>query len=297
MSRQLLAIEHHRGWLVHADPRLKLAWLLAISLVSILVDSLNGLLLLAAASALVAALLRLSWRQWLVVLGLLLLLCWGTTLTQAMFYEAPRRSVMLTIVPGFSLGRWVFSGVHLYREGAVYGAVQSLRMIAVLLSGLTVCLSTSPERLLAALVWLRVPAALSFMTVIALRWLPAMLEDMATLREARKMRGVRFRLLGPPGARMTALLQEVRLLEPLLATSLRRSAALATSVTARGFVPGAPRTFYPPLRMHAIELATIALIALLSMLLTTVKTLYWLSLAGWGMPELHNLYSIAETWL
>lgn len=297
MSHHLLTIEHSRGWLVHADPRLKLAWLLAISLVSILFDSLSGLLALTAACAVVAASLRLHARQWLIVLGLLLLLCWGTVLTQAMFYEAPNRTVLLTVLPQFSLGSWTVPGVRLYREGAVYGAVQSLRIVAVVLSGLTVCLSTSPERLLAALVWLRVPAALSFMTVIALRWLPALVQDVATVREARRMRGIRFRLVGPPGERTAAIRQEVQLLEPLLAASLRRSAALATSVTARGFVAAAPRTFYPPLHMRAVESALVVAIAMLSLFLATAKTLYWLSLAGWHHPALAELYEVAETWL
>ena len=55
-------------------------------------------------------------------------------------------------------------------------------MLAVMLAGLTVCLTTSPEGLLAVLAWLRVPAAISFMTVAALRFLPTFIDEWTTVR-------------------------------------------------------------------------------------------------------------------
>ena len=74
----------------------------------------------------------------------------------------------MTLVPSFSILEYVFPGLIFYREGAAYGLLQSSRIVAMTLAGMTVCLSTSPERLLAALAWLRVPSAVSFMAVAAL---------------------------------------------------------------------------------------------------------------------------------
>ena len=72
-------------------------------------------------------------------------------------------------------------------------------------------------------------------------------------REARRLRGYRFRAWGPPGARFASYGAELSLLRPVLAAALRRAETLAESVTARGFDPRAPRTYYPPLTMRSWE--------------------------------------------
>ena len=127
-----------------------------------------------------------------------------------------------------------------YRDG--------VEQIATALAGFTTALSTSPERMLAALARLRLPVALCYMTTAALRFIPLVVEEVMIVRQARRRRGYRFRLGG-------ALRGEIGLLFPILASSIRRAETLAESVTARGFDPRAPRTFYPPLRMRGWEVS------------------------------------------
>jgi energy-coupling factor transport system permease protein len=136
--------------------------------------------------------------------------------------------------------------------------------------GLTVCLSTSPERLLAALIRLRVPTAVAFMTLAAMRFLPVMLDEWATVRRARWLRGYS----GALGVR--GLSAEVALLVPVLASALRRATALSASVTSRGFSPTAQRTFYPELRMRPIERVALGVIGAATIALASAWTFVWL---------------------
>jgi energy-coupling factor transport system permease protein len=286
------------AWLARRDPRLKLVWLTAISLASVLVDSTPALLLLCGATLIVALALGWSARTWLFVGGLLLTVVWGTILSQAMFYTVEPRTRIVTIVPEFSVGRFSFAGLSLYREGAAYGLLQSSRIVAVMLAGLSVCLSTSPERLLAALAWLRVPSAVSFMTVAALRFLPTIADQWSTVRRSARLRGYRPRLWQLGNGVWDSWRTEAALLVPVIAAALRRAATLATSLTTRGFDAARPRTIYPVLKMTRGEHVALLLLFAGCLLLAGLKSAYWLSVAGLvRIPALATCYEFARDWL
>lgn len=300
-SLLVLADVRVTGPLASLDPRLKLGGLAWLSTLTVLLDSTAALLALFVVAACVAAGLKLRPRAWAVVVGMLLALAWGTLLSQALFYAQLPRTALLTLVPPLELGDWHFPGLALYREGALYGLAQSLRILAVMLAGLAVCLSTSPERLLAALVKLRVPAAIGFTTVTALRFLPLLLSEVATVRQARRLRGYRFELravVRSPGEALRAVRLEMALFVPVLAAALRRAAALATSVTSRGFDPLARRTFFPELRFSRGEWCLLVLLIGTWTGIVAAKLLYWLYLAELlYLPELRELYDFARVWL
>ncbi|HEV3024462.1 MAG TPA: energy-coupling factor transporter transmembrane component T, partial [Pirellulales bacterium] len=157
-----------RGWLAAVDPRLKIAWIACVSLASVLVHSQAALAAMMAVAALPAAGLKLRLRAWLAIGAALLLVAWGAVVTQGVFYAGEPRTALVTFLPHATLMGWEFPGIHFYREGAIYGLTQSARWLALSIMGLTVCLSTSPERLLAALVRLRVPTAVAFMALAAM---------------------------------------------------------------------------------------------------------------------------------
>jgi energy-coupling factor transporter transmembrane protein EcfT len=288
-----------RPWLAALDPRLKLAWLLWISSLGILLETTGALVALFCLALLSATGMRMRPRGWLVVVGLLVAIAWSTLLSQAIFYEMPTRTVLLTVVPPFELGGRSFAGVTLYREGAVYGLAQSLRMLSVTLVGLTVCLSTSPERLLAALAQLKMPVAIGFTTVTALRFLPLLIGEWSQVRQARRLRGYRYSgwsLLGPRCA--TALRWELALFTPVLASALRRASVLATSVASRGFDPTARRTFYPELRFTAFERAALAALAASGIGLLLVKSIYLLHTSQvYDSTRLTPFYDFVSQWL
>jgi len=259
-----------RGWLAAIDPRLKIAWVACVSLAGVLVQSSTALVVMFTVAALPAAGLKLRPRSWLAIGVALTSVAWSAVVTQGIFYGGEPRTALFTIVPNTLVGIWEFPGVHFYREGAIHGLMQSARWLALSTRGLTVCLSTSPERLLAALVRLRVPTAVAFMALAAMRFLPLMLDEWASVRRARWLRGYR----GARGIRSVP--NEVRLLVPVLASALRRATSLATAVTSRGFSPTAERTYYPELRMRLGERVAFVAIVATSVVLALARTLVWL---------------------
>lgn len=286
------------SWLRNIDPRLKLALLLWVSTLSVLLDSIGSLAALGGVGLLLASGLRLSRRGGWWLLALVVVVAWGTLLSQAIFYAGMPRTRLLTLAPAFSLGPWRLPGLHFYREGAAHGLAQSLRAIAVMLTGLAVCLSTSPERLLAALARLRVPAAIGFMLLSALRFLPVMLDEFSTVRQARRLRS-RGPSAGPWRPRPWAALQtEAALLFPVMAAALRRSSTLATSVVARGFQPHAERTYFPPLKFALWEKTCLLAIGAAWLAACLAKALYWLYLAElYYHPALRPVYDAVRRWL
>lgn len=289
----ILADAHGVPWLTRLDPRVKLAWLAWVSTLSIVLDSTPALATLFVVAALPVAGVRMRPTAWLVVLGLLAALVWSTLLSQALFYAELPRTVLVHLIPPFEWNGRDWPGLSLSREGALYGLGQSLRLLSVMMAGLTVCLSTSPERLLAALGKLRVPVAIGFTTVTALRFLPLLADEMATVRRARRLRGY-----GQHRGGRQLLRGEIGLLYPVLAAGLRRATTLAASVSSRGFDPLGRRTYYPALVMHWSEWLILGMLAAMWTTIIVVKLLYWLYLAElFYRPSLRGLYDVARFWL
>ncbi len=266
-----------------ADPRTRLGLLVAAGLVCLALDRPLSLLLLCCITALPLFFLRIE-RRWLLggALGVLTLI-WSTTLSQGLFYADEPRVMVARLGP-----------LALYREGLAHGLVQSLRLIAMTLGGLALSLSTPPDRLFAALQALRVPFGVAFLAVTALRFVPEVGREWLTVREARAARGRPLWRRGP----WAWISEEVALLRPVVARSLRRARALAESLDVRGFDPLISRTHYRPLRMSRGEGALLAFALSFAALLVALRLLYVLYTAELlYLPALRPLYGFVRGWL
>ncbi len=275
-------------WLERCDPRAKLAWLAVISLLCVVVDSLTALSVLCGLAA--VPLIALRWtRRGLSALALgVLLVSWSTMFSQGVFYSLEPRTALIDLAIPFTN-----QSLSVYYEGVLYGAMQSLRFLAGLLAGLGVCLSTSPQRLLAALSSLRVPAAISFVTSAALNFLPEALDAALAIRRARRLRR-------PHTAERwwTPLLDTLGMLMPLLSLALRRSENLATALTIRGFRSGQRRSFHPKLVLSPGEFCCVILLLLGGIVIAVLKATYWFALARkieW--PGSESLRDAITRWL
>lgn len=264
------------------DPRLRLGLVGAVGLLAILLERPAALAALCAAAALPWVLRPPSAR----VAGGLLLAClglvWGTALSQGMFSPIQPRVVLVDLGP-----------VELHREGLRYGAAQSLRFVAGLLAGLAVARSTPPDRLLAALRALRVPAGLALLVAAALRFLPVLAVEWAAARAARAGRV-------PPGRRGGwAWVQAERgLLVPVLARAARRAVALAEALDARGVDPGAPLPERRPLRAGPGDVLMGAAAAALVGAVAGARLVFWLYVQElWAHPSLRPVYGAVRSWL
>lgn len=271
MRMEFFSPTNARPWLAQLDPRVKLLYLFTASVGAAAAGDRDELWVLCSVAVVGLTGVRLPLRGWAWIVGIVGLLVWGTMFTQGFFY--PGTTVYWSIIsPG--TGPNAFPGVQLTKEGMLFGAEQSLRLVSTVLAGLTASLSTSPERMLGALSWFRLPATLSFMTTAALRFLPLFVEEFAEVRQARQLRGYRFRLLGVPGDRLGSYRAEIGIILPVIAAAIRRGETLAESVTARGFDPYRPRTYYPPLVMRTWEVIASWLLSATAVVMIVVRVFF-----------------------
>ena len=248
---------HAGGTVIHRlDPRVKLVWVVAISVAVMLLGHpvlLAGLFLVALVPW---ALARPPWRCFRAVSVLLGLAMASTITTQGLFYYWEPRTALLTLVPvGFPLIGKVTGGVCVYREGLTYGAVQSLRLLTTIATGFLVVITTHPSALMLGATRLRVPPKFAFMLTVALRFLPLMIEEMQRILVAQQVRGLRLR-----GARGIACGFGLAML-PLVIGSMRRARQLALAAEVRAF--RGERTTVDELRLTGIDWGVIGLAACL----------------------------------
>ncbi len=265
------------------DPRTRLVLLLCAGILAISLEGAAALGLFTLLCAL--PLLFVGLDRWWLGRGLVAVvtIVWSTTLSQALFYaEQPR----------VSLGH--LGPLHVWREGVTYGLAQSLRFVGLTLAGIALAVSTAPDHLHQALRRLRVPFGIALMASAALRFLPQLTTELATVRRARAMRGRPAWRRGP----WARLLLEIGLLRPVVARSWRRAHNLAESLDARGFDPLAPRTERRPLRLGALDRLTLAAALTVTGAVVGGRLLYVLyTTESWFHPALRPLYGFTRAWL
>ncbi|HEX5015090.1 MAG TPA: energy-coupling factor transporter transmembrane component T [Candidatus Limnocylindrales bacterium] len=121
--------------------------------------------------------------------------------------------------------------LRLTAEGVAGGIGLAARIVAIAFTSVVFAGTTDSTRLVDALVQqARLPARFGYGALAAYQAVPRLGEDLATLRQARRIRGL-------PGS------WHPRLLVSLLVLAIRHGDRLALAMDARGFGSG-PRTFY-----------------------------------------------------
>jgi len=137
------------------------------------------------------------------------------------------------------------------REGIYQGALLTCRLVLMVWAASILTLTTSPidltdgiERLLKPLRRLRVPAhEVAMMMVIALRFLPLLVEEADRIRRAQMARGAQFE-----GGLLRRVKSMVPVLVPLFISAFRKADALSLAMEARCYRGGEGRTSFSELR-------------------------------------------------
>ncbi len=276
------------------DPRTKITLALTVSLLSITLDHASSLGLL----AVVCFIVFLATKPKAVHLrGTILFFCltvWGVMLSQGIFYQGYPRTVVFTVVPAFDLWGHHCKGLYVFQQGLWYGAVQSLRFVATLSAGLALCLSTSPQGLFKGLTSLKVPYSLSFLAVIAVRFLPAIAEELNQIRRAMALKGYKPFKSGFAHTIKT----ELSCALPLLAGTVRRSREMAESLLLRGFNPAGERTLFSQSQWEAREKIFAVCIMGMAVGAACARILFWLYEQDiYYNTTLRPLYSLVRFYL
>ncbi len=277
------------------DPRAKILILISIVFVAVSLDNQKTmfLLFLTVLSGFVLAKMPAIKIKTLVIL--LVLLIWGTIYSQALFYSQLPRTVIFTIVrPEFPILGWLTGGgLFVYEEGFHHGAVQGLRSASILSLGLLMCWTTDSRDMLNGLVGLRVPYSVAFMVITAVRFLPIIITEVATVITVQRLRGFNPKKFGS-GIIKTLL----NILTPTLANCVRRTGTLAVSIQSRAFRANPDRTSLKKLEFSDIDKIMVAVCVFTAISVVIMKLIYNMYTSGiYYTSGLRPVYAIAGGYL
>lgn len=232
------------------DPRVKMIGALAILVVALLTEDPAAYALLSCVIVVLAASARLRAGN---VLRNLISLKWLLIIIFAMHAL-------------FTPGNPVFGGFpRLTFEGLALGAIFAWRIALMVSTATLLTATTSPvdlgdglEKLLSPFARLGAPVhELAMISVIALRFVPTLLDEASRIIKAQMGRGARFD--GGPVARAKSA---VPILIPLFASAFRRADELALAMDARCYRGAVGRTRYRELRLKLRDFGGLVVVGL-----------------------------------
>lgn len=277
------------------DPRAKILILISTVFVAVSLDNQKTMLLLFLLVLSGFALARMPAIKIKTLVILLVLLIWGTIYSQALFYSQLPRTVIFTIIsPDFPVLGWLTGGgLFVYEEGLHHGAVQGLRSASILSLGLLMCWTTDSRDMLNGLVGLRVPYSVAFMVITAVRFLPIIITEVATVITVQRLRGFNPKKFGS-GIIKTLL----NILTPTLANCVRRTGTLAVSIQSRAFRSNLDRTSLKKLEFSDSDKIMVAVCVFAAISIVIMKLIYNMYTSGiYYTSGLRPVYAIAGGYL
>jgi energy-coupling factor transport system permease protein len=127
--------------------------------------------------------------------------------------------------------------IQLTTGGLVFGASFVMKILIMMFGSVYVIGSTPMEEILAGLRRLGFPSAVGLMAMIVFRFMPTMLDEVETIKDAQRARGAGAQLDSGMGRKRKAKAVQgtIPLFVPMIVSSMRRSDTLAMSMVSRGF--------------------------------------------------------------
>ncbi|MGX9134272.1 energy-coupling factor transporter transmembrane component T family protein [Rummeliibacillus sp. JY-2-4R] len=170
---------------------------------------------------------------------------------------------------------WSFGWFNLTSDGMIQGFQFVFRIILLVLLASVLTLTTKPLSLAAGLTRLLMPLSklnipveqLSLMIVIAIRFIPTILQELERILLAQKARGYDVHTL-PIHKRLFAY---IPMLIPLLFTTVERAEQLSYAIDARAYGTGKNRTNYIQLQFQKIDFSIMGSSILIALMLLFLK--------------------------
>ncbi|ANX12561.1 ABC transporter permease [Fictibacillus arsenicus] len=140
--------------------------------------------------------------------------------------------------------------VHVTEESLYRGLHLGCRALVFAMMGITFVLTTKPVQLFYSLMQqLKLQPKYAYSFMAAIRLIPIMFEELQTIRDAQKVRGVQTR------KGISSLIKSIKSLPiPLLSQSIRRAFRIAVAMEAKRFNSSKERTFYYKIRFSRYDL-------------------------------------------
>lgn len=221
------------------DPRLKLLFLIAYITAVFLADNFWGLAVCGGVLLLAILFSKVPvGRVFGAIKGVIVLVLF-TAVINVFFYSGE------TVY-------WSWGILSVTREGVIFSVFLILRLVLLVMCSSMLTYTTTPvaltdglESLLTPLKWIRFPVhALALIMSIALRMIPAIMEETGRIRNAQKARGADFE----SGGLVKRVKAFIPILIPLLLSAIRRADELGDAMEARCYMGGKQRTKYKKLK-------------------------------------------------
>jgi energy-coupling factor transport system permease protein len=212
------------------DPRTKIILGLMVAILIVVLKRPPELVLLFLAVLILFGILRPAGRTVKAMFIIMITALFFTMVSQGFFYALEPRTIIITILSpnsGF-LGN-ITGGIALYREGIIYGALQSLRLFSAMLLSAVIVMSTYPSDLLLGMESMGMPERIGFVITVSIRFIPSLAEEARRILLAQRLRGLKMK--GIRGWFRAFY----RLLPPLIIDSLRNARRIALAAEVRAF--------------------------------------------------------------
>lgn len=251
-------------FLHNVDPRAKFFLILCVLVVALSTTRIDVLVVLTALVVIALAVFaRITPRSYASALLLIVPLIVLLTLLQSIVQEG---QVVLDI-----------GGLELSRDGVLLGLGIGIRLFAMGICFYGFSVTTSPNDIALGLNRLGVPYRFAYLTSFAFRFLPLMQDEARTLLTAMALRGSSETSTANPFRRGRAL---VRMIFPMLVSSIKRSGDIALSMELRGYGLKVRRTYRRTLHFRASDTAVVLVVALVTVALITLSLVTPDMLAG-----------------
>ena len=274
----LFRYEQNETVIHRIDPRIKLIWVLSISVLTMTAGVPWILLLIFLSTIPFWILLRPSKDKVTSIAFVLMTMSFGFMLSQSLFYywgEIPTFTIMSADFP--VLGA-LTGGIHVYKEGAVYGFIQSFRFMSSVSAALLLVATTHPSELIAGTVrftrigkrWIGFPNEIAFMVSSAVNFAPALMEECLITINAMQVRGLKMKGISNKIKAMKYLFF------PLVVNVLRSGRRIAIAADSRAFRATKNRTYLRELKLKNLDFV------FLSYIVITTGLGVYLSFIGYG---------------
>jgi energy-coupling factor transport system permease protein len=200
---------------------------------------------------------------------------WNTTQVKALTGKE-----VLTPLFTFPRNWWLIGGATMSVEGVLYGCNVLFKMLTLVLVIPLAVFTTDLNNMIVAMVRGHIPYKLVFIFSSTLRFFPLLFEEVQTIIEAQRLRGLAVETMGPlQRARVYA-----RVAVPLILGAMTRSQQLEVVLQSKAFTGSPDRTY---LHESVLQRVDYAVMALSTLALVVAAVLYFGAGVGkfaWLLP-------------
>ncbi len=259
----------------HLDPRLKLLLMLAYIILIFFIDSFSSYAICAIFVLTITLIAKIPLRTLFKSVKAVLVLVIFISIINVLFYKSDAAPL------------WGWWKINIYLDGILFALKMALRLILLVLGPALMTFTTTPmeltdglESLLSPLKVIKVPVHdIAMIMSIALRMIPALMEETGKITMAQKARGADLDT-GSLAKRAKAL---VPVLVPLFVGAFRRADELALAMDSRCYNATPHRTKYKLLHFGWGDLAAFLFFGVYIALIVMNIHLYDLDSLIWGL--------------